>query len=105
MHRDRPWASDGDDRRPFAEPGDGAVRTDLYGEDEPGRCGALSGADADRDGRHECRGWADDAATSGVDPEPQPGGVREVWAGQGRGHSVADRVCARAEAAALEVWQ
>ena len=51
------------------EPGDRAIRADLYGQDQSRRCGAFSGPDADRDGRHERRGWTDDATASGVDPE------------------------------------
>src|SRR5665213_2289992 len=105
MHRDRPRASDRDDRGPVATPGDGAVRAHLYGQDGSRGCRTLPGADADRDGRYERRGRADDAVASGVDPEPQPRGVREVWAGQGRGHSVADRVRPWAPSAPVEVWK
>jgi glucuronate isomerase len=62
------------------------------------RPGAVSWADAHRDGADEPGGWAGDADSSRKFPQPQPPTFWEVWARHGGGYPVANRLCGVAEA-------
>ena len=102
---DRSRPSDRAHRRPAAARGRGAVPARRERPCLARGCGAVPRPDADRDGADEPRRRARDADPSGLVPQPQSRPVRALRPRHGRRHPDADRLRARAEAAARPLRQ
>ena len=103
LHRSR--SSDRADRRSLARPKRRPCSAASRPRARARGCGAVPRPDADRDGGDERRGRDGHADPSRLVPQPQRRHLPPLRPRHGRRHSLADRLCPRAQAAARPLRQ